>query len=75
MSTSTGALGGVCGLVTVRSILGNIGVVVLADQIAIPSAGDAFAEAGSLNDAARQEKVLDLGRKHVAFLKRLSMRM
>ena len=35
-SASPGALGGLRGLVTVRSILGNIGVHVLPDQVSIP---------------------------------------
>ena len=37
-----GALGGLRGLVTVRSILGNIGVVVLPEQIAVPTAHQAI---------------------------------
>ena len=38
MSASPGALGGLRGLVHVRSILGNIGVIVLPDQIAMAKA-------------------------------------
>lgn len=72
MSASPGALGGLRGLSAVRSILGNIGVIVLPEQVAVSKAADAFAEDGSLKDAAQQEKLLNLGRQHVAFLKRLS---
>lgn len=42
LAASPGALGGLRGLVHVRSILGNIGVVVLPDQLAIPKAHEAF---------------------------------
>lgn len=72
MSASPGALGGLRGLVTVRSILGNIGVIVLPEQVAVAKAADAFMEDGSMKDASQQEKLLDLGRNHVEFLKRLS---
>lgn len=61
MSTSTGALGGLRGLVTVRSILGNIGVIVLPDQVAIPKASDAFNEQDQLKDAKHQASIEALG--------------
>lgn len=72
MSASPGALGGLRGLVTVRSILGNIGVIVLPDQVAVSKAADAFAEDGSMKDPTQQQKLVDLGRNHVEFLKRLA---
>jgi chromate reductase, NAD(P)H dehydrogenase (quinone) len=55
LSASPGALGGIRGLVTVRSILGNIGVIVIPDQIALGQASDAFNEDGTLKDAKKQE--------------------
>lgn len=61
MSASPGALGGLRGLVTVRSILGNIKVIVLPDQIAVPKAYEAFNPDGSLVDAKQQESVEKLG--------------
>lgn len=55
MSASPGKLGGLRGLVTVRSILGNIGSIVLPDQLAIPGADKAFNEQGFLVDTGLQE--------------------
>lgn len=65
MSASPGALGGLRGLVTVRSILGNIRVIVLPDQIAVPKADEAFNADGSLKDPKQQASVENLG-AHVA---------
>ena len=48
LSASPGALGGLRGLVTVRSILGNIGCIVLPDQVAISKAHEAFDDDGNL---------------------------
>lgn len=61
MAASPGGLGGLRGLVTVRSILGNIGVTVLPDQLAISKAFEAFNENGSLKDAKQQAAVEKLG--------------
>ena len=61
MSASPGALGGLRGLVTVRSILGNIQVTVLPNQIAIAKANEAFGPDGNLLDEAKQKAVMGLG--------------
>jgi hypothetical protein len=47
--------------VQLRSILGNIGVIVLPDQIAVSKAHDAFGPDGQLTDAKLQSGVEGLG--------------
>ncbi len=71
MSASPGALGGLRALVHVRSILGNIKVLVLPDQIAISKAHEAFSPEGMLKDAALQKNVECLGARLVEILTKL----
>src|SRR5262245_52524039 len=61
LSASTGALGGLRGLVHVRAILGNIGVLVIPQHLAIPRADDAFAPDGSLKDPKQQATAKSIG--------------
>lgn len=49
-AASPGALGGLRGLVHLRAILGNIGVLLLADQLAVGKANEAFAPDGSMTN-------------------------
>ena len=63
MSASPGGLGGLRGLVHLRSILGNINVFVLPDQKAIPKAFEAFNDDGTIKDSQLRESVENLGAK------------
>jgi NAD(P)H-dependent FMN reductase len=71
LAASPGALGGLRGLVHVRSILGNIGVVVLPDQAVVSGAADAFGEDGGLRDPKLAERVAGIGSALAAFIGRL----
>lgn len=71
LSASPGALGGLRGLVHLRAILGNIGVLVLPEQVAIPKAHEAFNPDGSLQDARRQQSLEKLAAAFVGLLTKL----
>jgi len=70
MSASPGGLGGLRGLVSVRSIFGNVGSIVLPQQKCIPNAAQSFDAAGNLKDEKLTTEVQALGRKLADFLKR-----
>jgi NAD(P)H-dependent FMN reductase len=70
MSASPGAFGGLRGLAHIRSILGNIGVIVLPDQIAVARAQQAFEPDGSLTDPKQQAGIEALGKTLATFLKK-----
>jgi chromate reductase len=71
MSASPGNLGGLRGLVTVRSILNNIGTLVLPEQVAISKAHEAFTEDGALKNVRQQASVEQLGAGLVQILQKL----
>ncbi len=71
MSASTGALGGLRGLVHVRAILGNINTLVIPQQLAVGRATDAFDDSGRLRDEKQRETVLGIGRRVVEVAARL----
>ncbi len=68
MSASPGALGGLRGLVHVRAMLGNLGALILPDQIAVPRAFEAFHADGTLKDPQRQAEIERLGKTLATFL-------
>src|SRR5690606_39003060 len=57
LAASPGALGGLRGLVHLRSILGNIGVLVAPTQFALSSADGKFGADGTLTDPAAAKSV------------------
>ena len=74
VSASPSALGGLRGLVHVRTILSGLGCLVLPDQVAVPKAHEAFIQAGeavTLKDEGLQGRVVALGRRLVAVGARL----
>lgn len=72
MSASPGALGGLRGLMPVRSLLENIGVLVLPDQVAISKAHEAFNEAGQLQNVKQQNSIEALGSNLAQMLQKLN---
>jgi NAD(P)H-dependent FMN reductase len=71
MSTSPGGFGGLRGLAHVRTILANIGVIVLPDQLAVGKAQEVFAADGSIPNDKQRHAVEDLGRTLATTLSRL----
>ena len=71
LAASPGALGGLRGLVTLRSILGNIGVLVLPDQVTVSVAHEAFDETGKLKDKRKEKQVESLAKGLVEILRKL----
>ncbi|MEO2018758.1 MAG: NAD(P)H-dependent oxidoreductase [Fuerstiella sp.] len=72
MAASPGGLGGLRGLVHVRSILSSIGVIVLPDQIAVSRAFDAFDDDGQLKDEKQQARVQALGKSVAVTISKLA---
>ena len=72
MSASLGGFGGLRGLVTVRSILENIGVLVIPDQVAIAKAHEAFNSDGTLKNKTQEEQVKNIGASVAKILMKLN---
>ncbi len=71
MSASPGALGGLRGLTPVRTILENIGVLVLPEQVAVSKAHEVFTPEGHLKDAKQQAAIEKLGAQVANLLNKL----
>ncbi len=72
MSASPGGLGGLRGLVHVRSILGGLGCIMLPAQTAVSGAHAAFDDSGNLKEEKRQQQILSQGQELVNFISRLN---
>lgn len=72
MAASPGGLGGLRGLVHVRSILSSIGVIVLPDQIAVPRAFEVFDKDGQIKDEQQRARIEGLGEAVARMLIRLA---
>ena len=73
MSASPGRLGGSRGLVFLRMLLANMGVIVLPEQKTISGAFEAFNEDGSLTNERDRKAVLGLGSKLAIAVSKLSV--
>ncbi len=71
VSASPGALGGLRGLVTVRSILGNLRVLVVPEQVAVSKAHEAFDAEGRLSDAKVADSVRNVAKRVVTVARAL----
>jgi NAD(P)H-dependent FMN reductase len=71
VSACPGHLGGIRGLAVLRSILSNIGVIVIPTQMAINRASDAFEPNGDLKDERQQAAVESVGAEVVSIAAKL----
>ena len=71
VATSPGGLGGIRGLVHLRMLLGNLGVIVMPEQQAVPNGFHAFNDDGSMVDEKLEIRVRRLGGNLVQFTDKL----
>jgi len=72
MSASPGGLGGLRGLVHVRAILENMGVLVIPTQVAISKAHEAFNLDGTMKDQKQEQQVKKIGANLAQMLLKLN---
>jgi NAD(P)H-dependent FMN reductase len=72
LAASPGMLGGMRAMMAVRSILGNIGCLVIPEQLALGRAHEAFEADGSLKDPKRAAAVTKVAGALVRILSKLS---
>ena len=72
MSASPGGLGGLRGLVHVRAMLENIGVIVIPNQVAVSKAHEAFNLDGTMKDEKQEQQVKKIGANLTQMLLKLN---
>jgi NAD(P)H-dependent FMN reductase len=72
VSASPGALGGLRGLVTIRSILGNVGVLVIPEQVAVMKAHESLEESGAPKEERLRTAVRALVERLATVVRRLA---
>lgn len=63
LSASPGGFGGMRGLVHLRMILGNLGMLVIPESTSVSAAHQALDESGNLVDSKQEEKVKNVGKR------------
>lgn len=71
MAASPGALGGLRGLAALRTLLGNIGTLVLPGQKAVPKVNTLLNEQGELTDERTANALRAIGKETVETLQKL----
>lgn len=72
MAASPGALGGLRGLVSLRMLLGNIGVHVIPNQKAVSKAHEQFADDGSMVNEKQQAGIAGIAKEVVELANKLN---
>ncbi len=72
LSASPGVLGGLRGLVQLRAVLQALGVLVISEQLALPRAHEAFADAGGLSDPKQRTSLLGVTGRLVEVTRRMA---
>ena len=67
MAASPGSYGGMRGLIFLRMLLSNLGLILLPEQVTVPFAFRAFDESGSLVDEKQHRAVFGLGLRLAEF--------